>query len=160
MKMKKNILIFTMIMAMVFGTSAFAALTAVVTSTPTIAQINQPVNLNITVTNSTGSSALTLSNVQITASYNGNPLSRVPMALSVYPPSSVAIAAALTNAAVSTTFPMSVVFFAPSTGITGSGTGKYYVGALLYTSDGGVTSAATSAPVTVNPVPLPLSERQ
>lgn len=158
--MNKYFTMFLAVLIMGFGQTSFAALTAQVTSSPAIGVINQKIALNITVTNSTGSSALTLSNVQITASYNGNPLSRVPMALGVYRPSSVAIAAALTNAAVSTTFPMDVVFFAPSTGITGSGTGKYYVGALLYTSDGSVTSAGTSAPVTINPIPLPASQRQ
>jgi hypothetical protein len=152
--MRKYLLTVTVLLAVVFGTNAFAALSASISASPGTVIINQPMTANVAISN-TSLSALTLTNLQITAAYNGNNVSRIPMALSVYNPSSVVLAA---NSI--TSVPMTAIFFAPSTGITGSGSGKYYIGALITASDGTVTSAATGTSVTVNPVPLPAYERQ
>lgn len=151
--MKKHFFTLASVFVLMFAQTSFAALSAIVTASPSTVIINQPSNLSIAISN-TGSS-MTLQNVQLTASYNGSTTSRVPLAFSVYNPSSVVLAANAT-----TTVPMNAVFFSPSTGTTGSGSGKFYVGALLTTSDGTITGAGISAELTVNPVPLPAYQRQ
>jgi hypothetical protein len=147
--------LFTLIAFVVLasGHSAFATIGAVVTSSQSSVQINQPVTVNVAISNS-GSSALTLSNLSITASYNDVPGGRVPAAFSFYVPNSVSLPALTT-----TTVPMQAVFFSPSTGITNSGTGYFGIGANFNTSDGSITSAATGVHQTVTPVPLPAYER-
>lgn len=144
------------LLALTVGSNAFAALSAVVTMSPNPARINQLVTASIAIQN-TGA-ATTLTNLNITAAYSQNALSRIPAAYSQFNlgPNSPYLGLA---ANATTIVPMQVVFFSPSTGITGSGTGQYMVGANFTTSDGTVTSAAYSGPVTVNPLPLPLSQQ-
>lgn len=146
-----NKLFFTVValFALSFHHAAFAALSATISASSSTVKVNQPVIARVAI-NNTSSSALTLNSLQITASYNGASGSKVPAAFSVYPPQSVVLAANAT-----TTVPMTAIFFAPSTGVTGSGTGVYRVGALFSTSDGDVTAAAQGASVTVNPVRYP-----
>ncbi len=148
--------IFTLfpIFALLMGQYANATLSATVTSAQSPVQINQQANFRVAISN-TGASALTLSNLNITATYNDVPGGRIPVAFSFYVPNSVSLPANLT-----TTVPMQGVFFSPSTGITNSGTGYFGVGANFSTSDGSITSAATGVHQTVTPVPLPASERQ
>lgn len=146
----KNAL-FTIIALLIFAVSqtALAAISAVVSVSPSSATINQPVTANVAISN-TGS-AINLSSLKITANYNGNPLSRVPAAFSVMnlgPNAPVVSLAA--NA--TTTIPFKAVFFAPSTGVTGSGSGEYYIGAIFQTADGSNYAASTAGEVTVDPI--------
>lgn len=156
----KFIKLTSLLVTLLGATNAFAALSAVVTVSPSSVYINQMVTASVAIDN-TGSS-MNLSSLSITANYNGVPGSRIPAAFSVLnlgPNSpSIALGGGSGQAGVVTTIPMQAVFFAPSTGITGSGSGKFYVGATFYTSDGSVTSAATAGRVTVNPLPLPASQ--
>lgn len=154
--MRKYILTLVTLFALIMGTNVFAALSMVVTASPNPALINQLVTASVAI-NNTGS-ALNITTLNITASYNGSTTSRIPAAFSVFnigPNSPNLVLAA--NA--TTTVPMQAVFFAPSTGVTGSGTGKFYIGANLVASDGSVTTAATSAALTVNPIALPLTQQ-
>lgn len=155
--MKNYLTTIIALFVMTIGHTAMAALSAVVTVSPATAIINQPVTASIAISN-TGS-AMTLTTLKISSTYNGNPLSRVPAAYSTYNFGPNAVGLSL-PANLTTVIPMSAIFFSPSTGITGSGTGKYVIGALFSTSDGSVTSAATGGEVTINPVPLPANQRQ
>lgn len=156
--MKTTLLTIIALLVLAVGHNAMAAISAVVTASPSTAIINQPVTASIAISN-TGSSAYTITALKITATYNGNPLSKVPAAFSVFNlgpnAPSLSVPALLT-----TTIPMQAVFFAPSTGVTGSGTGKYYIGATFTLSDGSNNAATTAGQVTVNPVPLPAAQRQ
>lgn len=136
---------------------AMAAITASMSSSQNPAIINQQVPLVLSIVNG-GSSAATLTGVQITANYNGVPGGKIPAAFSqfAYPPSNQ-LSVAGSNA--TTSVPFSAVFFAPSTGVTGSGTGVYYIGATLSFSDGSSVGVSSAAQQTVNPVPLPAYER-
>lgn len=153
--MKQNKFIAFALLGLLVASNAFAALSAIVTASPTTAYINQLVTASVAI-NNTGS-AMNLNSLSITATYNGVGGTKVPAAFSVLNlgPNSPNIALA---GSATTTIPMQAVFFAPSTGVTGSGTGKFYIGATFYTSDGSVTSAATAGQVTVNPLPLPASQ--
>lgn len=155
--MRKYILTLVTLFALIMGTNAFAALSMIVTASPNPALINQLVTASVAILN-TSSTALNITNLNITASYNGSTTSRIPAAYSQFnigPNSPNLVLAA--NA--TTTVPLQAVFFAPSTGVTGSGTGKFYIGANLTASDGSVTTAATSAALTVNPIALPLTQQ-
>lgn len=141
-----------------FSTNVFAALGVTVSVSPSTAIINQMVTATLAISN-TGTSTVSLSDVQITANYNGVPGGKIPAAFSKFaiPPGATnSIASGASNAI---SFPMQAVFFAPSTGVTGSGSGKYYIGAIVTSSDGSITSATTAGQITVNPVSLPLYER-
>lgn len=153
--MKKYLFVVLALFLAAFNQAAMASiLSMTVTPSPSTVIINQPTTASIAVLN--GSTALTLSNLIVTATVTGvSPVGgRLPAAYSVYVPNSVALAASTT-----TTFPAQIIFFSPSTGVTGAGTGTYSIGATLYTSDGAVTTSATAGTVTVNPVPLPAYER-
>jgi hypothetical protein len=149
--MRKNkFLVLLALATFVFSINAFALLSAVVSVSPSSARINQLVTASVAISN-TGSSALTLSNLDITATYNGNPTSRVAAAFGKF--SVGPNAANLSLPAASTvTVPVQAVFFAPSTGLTGTGSGQYYIGANFATSDGSVTRAATAGRVTIDPL--------
>lgn len=150
--------IYSFILLLVLGTNAFAALSAVVSVTNSPVKINQKVNVLVTISN-TSASALTLNSLYITATANGKGGTKPPAAFSVF--NTGPNAPSLTLAAnLVTVVPMQANFFYPSTGITGAGTGQYYIGATFTTTDGSITSAATAGQVTVNPLPLPASERQ
>lgn len=143
------------LLALVMASNAFATIGAVVSVSPSTALINQLVTASISITN-TGS-AMNLTSLAITANYNGVAGSRVSAAFSTFNlgPNAPNLALAANS---TTVVPMQAIFFAPSTGVTGSGTGKYYIGATFTTSDGSITSAATAGRVTVNPLPLPQSQ--
>lgn len=146
------------IFALFMGQHAMAALSAIVTLANSTAIINQQMPANVVISN-TGASAVTLTGLQITATATGCVGCKIPAAFSQinFGPNApgLSIPALLT-----TSIPFNAIFFAPSTGITGSGTGTYSIGATVYTSDGSVFGAGTAGVATVNPVPLPASERQ
>lgn len=140
--------------------SAMAALSATASVSPSTSTVNLPVAVSLAISN-TGSSQLTVTNIQLTASATGaSPgTSRIPAAFTVFNtgPNNVAITVG-PNA--TTTIPAGmVVFFSPSTGITGSGSGTYSVGGTFYTSDGSTTPVGIAGIATVNPIPLPAYER-
>jgi hypothetical protein len=155
--MKYFMTLFSML-ALMIGASAFAAINVSMSVSPNPALVNQPVYASVTMFN-TGASSVNLTNLQITANYNGNPLSKVPFSSSVVnlagPNAPVVALPPGTNV----TFPVQAVFFSPSTGITSSGTGVFYIGAAVYTSDGAVTNAATAAQETVNYLPFPATQQ-
>ena len=123
------------------------ALTATIALSPSTVKINQPVNAVVTVT-STEASAVTITSIKPYAIYTG---ATAPMPASVaygsvnLGPNSNAVIAASGTA----TFPLSVVFFAPSTGLYSDIAGTYDVSATCQTSSGTIFSAA-AATVTVN----------
>jgi hypothetical protein len=155
--MKKTILTF-LLLALAVGHNAMAAISASVSASPSTGYINQPINFAIAISN-TGASAYTITAMQLTSTYNGTPGTKVPAAYSVYNlgPNAPQVSVA---ALATTTVPMQAVFFSPSTGITNSGTGKYYVGSVFSLSDGSNNVAGTAAQVTIQPVPLPAAQRQ
>lgn len=158
--MKNYLLTVLLLFVVAMGQNAMAALSASVSLVSSTAIINQPMTANVAISN-TGASAVNVISIVPTASATGAApgLSKIPAAFSSYnigPNASVVVAAANST----TTIPFNVIFFAPSTGVTGSGTGTYSVGATVYTSDGSVFAAGTAALATVNPVPLPAAERQ
>lgn len=140
------------------GHSAFAAITASLSPSESTVTINRPVKLSLSISN-TGSSQLTVTNIKLTATSTQNPTSsRLPVAFSVFAPNQAAITVG-PNA--TTVIPGGqVIFFSPSTGITGSGSGTYSVGGTVYTSDGSITGVTSAGVVEVDPVPLPAYQRQ
>lgn len=145
--MKNKIYSVAVLIGFLMASNVFAALSASVSGSPSTVRINQPVAVSVSISN-TGS-ALSLQSLNITANYNGVSGGKVPAAFSVLNlganSPSIALAANAT-----TVIPMTAVFFSPSTGVTGSGSGQFYVGANFQTSDGSVTSAGTAARITVN----------
>ncbi len=152
----------TLILVLILGVghNAMAAISASVSLSPSTTTINHPVSVSLAISN-TGSSQLTVTNIKITATSTSNPSSsRLPMALSVFNGGPNAAAITVGPNATTTIPGGQAVFFSPSTGVTGSGSGTYSVGATVYTSDGSVTAASVSGVATINPVPLPAYERQ
>lgn len=137
--------------------SAFAALSASVAFVSNVAQINQPMFANVSISN-TGASAVNILSFKPTASATGVVgYSPIPAAFSVYnlgPNASIALPANST-----TSIPFQVVFFAPSTGILSNSGGTYSVGALISTSDGSVFAPGAAALATVNALPYPAAQQ-
>lgn len=132
------------------------AITALVTSTPATALINQDVKCTLTITNSTSSIA-TVSYVRPTSIFTG---ASAPMPSAVGsgvanlgPGSTVTIAASGTLVV-----PFDQVYFAPSTGPLGAGFGTYSIGATIGFTDGTQINATTAA-VFVNPIALPSAQQ-
>lgn len=155
--MNKIVTLSLLVLSAIIGNNAaMAALSVVASLTPSTTTINHPVSVNLAI-NNTGSQ-LVLNNVKLTATSTQAPSSsRLPVAISVFNPNSN-----LTIAANSTTTITAgqVIFFSPSTGITGSGSGTYSVGGTIYTSDGSITPVSAAGVATINPIPLPLNQRQ
>lgn len=152
--------LFTTIATLVMAglsSSAWAAIAATVSVSPSSATINQKVTANVLVINNSAS-IVNLTSLSITANYNGVAGSRIPCALDVYNigPNAPIVTVPANG---STTVPLNAVFFSPSTGVTGSGTGKFYIGAYVQTSDGSVTSAYSAGQVAINPLALPATEQ-
>lgn len=157
--MKKYILTLTTLLMMAMGPQAMAALSVSVLAGPSPTTINHPVTVNVSITN-TGAQ-VNLSNLKITATSTAAPSSsRLPMAVSVFNigPNAPVITVPANFTTIVPAGP--IVFFSPSTGVTGNGTNTFSIGATVYTSDGSITPATSAGVVTVNPIPLPLSERQ
>jgi hypothetical protein len=157
MNMKKLFTTIAMLVMAGLSSTAMAAISASVSVAPSVATINQKVTASVLITNGSASAVQILA-LAITANYNGNPLSRLPCALDVYAPGpSVPVVSVPGNG--SATVPLNAVFFSPSTGVTGAGSGKFYIGAYVQTSDGSVTAAYSAGQVSINPLPLPPSEQ-
>lgn len=158
--MKKYISFLTALVALTMGHNAFATAfaTAVTTTTGSSPRINQPFTVNIAVSNA--GSSFNLTGIKVTANYNGTPTSKPPYAVSQYNfgPNAPVLSLAGPNA--TTTIPVQLVFFSPSNGITGTGTGVYYIGATIYGSDGSVTAVTKAAQATVNNIPFIFPEDQ
>lgn len=155
--MRKILLSVFLVLSMVFGGNAvYAALTVRASGSPSPTTINHPVSVSLIIANT--SSQLTVTDVKITATSTSAPSSsRLPAAFSVYDKNNpVTIGANVTT----TISGGRIVFFSPSTGITGSGTGTFSIGGLVYTSDGSITPVSTAGVVEIDPVPLPLNQRQ
>lgn len=158
--MKKYIstlLLFTLGLA---SHNSMAAVGFSVSLSPSTTTINHPVQVNLSALNG-GSSQLTVNNVKltVTSTSNPNPAARIPMIFSVFNPNNTAITIGA-GPNISTAFNAgTAVFFSPSTGVTGSGSGTYSIGGVVTLSDGSVTSISTGAAATINPVPIPLYER-
>lgn len=157
--MRKYFFTLIVLLAMAFGNHAMAALSATISLASSTAIINQPMTANVAISN-TGSSAVNIIGFVPTAAATGAApgTSRIPAAFSVFNLGPNSTQTSL-PANATTTVPFNVVFFAPSTGITGAGTGTFSVGVTVYTSDGSVFAPGAAALATVNPVLLPLNER-
>lgn len=131
------------------------AITATITAGPTPALINQKINCVVNVANS-GGSAVTILAVQplLKATGSANPPGAACAAgdVDLNSPNNIVPAGGSVNV------PFGAVFFAPSTGPIGAGSGTYDISCMVQTSDGSNTSP-TAAVVTVNPLPLPVSEQ-
>lgn len=123
---------------------------------PSTSIINQPVHLNLAISNA--GSTFKVTNIAITANYNGTPGGKIPMAVSVFNFGPNAPSMSVTGPDATTNIGANLVFFAPSTGVTGTGSGKYYIGATVYGDDGSVTTVTTAARATVDPIALPDSQ--
>lgn len=124
--------------------------------------INHPVAVNITVSSSgVTSNGVYVTNIALTATSTSNPSSaRLPVAFSQWNPFNTGITINMGTNASTTVGAGPVVFFSPSTGITGSGTGTYSIGGTVYLSDGSTNAISKSAVIQINPIPLPAYERQ
>lgn len=155
--MLKTINTLLLILAVVIGNqAALAALSVSASVSPNPTTINHPVSVSLAV-NNTGSQ-LTVTNIKLTATSTQAPSSsRLPVAFSVYNQNSPLTVGANATTTISGG---QVIFFSPSTGITGSGSGTYSIGGLVYTSDGSITPISAAGVSTINPIPLPLNQRQ
>jgi len=124
------------------------AMTATISLSPSTVQINQQINATITVSNS-GGSAVNVTSIQMQSKFTGGSQENVGCAFGS--PNLGPAAATSVAASGSTVFPVPLVFFAPSTGPIGTGSGTFDVGCIIQSSDGSVFSP-TAATVTVNPI--------
>lgn len=124
--------------------------------------INHPVNINITVSSSGLTSNSTyVTNIALTATSLSNPTqARLPVAFTQWNSFNTGLTINAGSNASTTIGAGPVIFFSPSTGVTGSGSGQYIIGGNLYLSDGSVTAITVGAQIKINPIPLPAYERQ
>lgn len=158
--MKKYLLVFGSLVALMVGANAHATAFAIaITNTSAGSpRINQVFPVNIQISNA--GSSFNLTGLKVTANYNGVPTSKPPFAISQYNFGPNAPVLSIAGPNTTTTIPVSLVFFAPSNGITGTGTGQYYIGATIYGSDGSTTGVTTAARATVNAQPFIFPENQ
>jgi hypothetical protein len=131
------------------------AITATISSSPTTLLINQPCT-NTLIINNSGSGALNVISVTPFCTFTGDTFSVVSVAQGVVnlgPGAAIAVPAGGTLG-----LSYQTTFFAPSTGPIGAGTGTYSITASIVCSDGSVTTP-TASTVTVNPLPLPVTEQ-
>lgn len=133
------------------------AMTATLVVSPATVIINQAISCSLTVSNS-GGAAVNVLSVQPNAIVHGSsPVDYVEAsALGVVNLGPGAVVTVPASGSV--VYGFSVVFFAPSTGPIGAGTGTFDIGALVSTSDGS-NFTPTAQSVTVNPIALPLTEQ-
>lgn len=133
------------------------ALSATIAVSPSTVLINQNSVATLTISNSGGAN-VNVTGVSPQVVFTGAPNYEINGGVAV---SNVPLSAG-TNVVVpaggSLILPFNVVCFSPSTGPIGAGSGTYNVGAVCQTSDGSVFSP-TAATLTVNPLPLPVSEQ-
>lgn len=133
------------------------AMTASLAISPSTVIINQPIACSLTISNSGGSAVNVLSVVPTAIVHGSSPPDAVEScALGVVnlgPGQVVAV-----PASGSLTFGFGVVFFGPSTGPIGAGSGTFDIGANVSSSDGS-NFAASGVQVTVNPIAQPTTEQ-
>lgn len=133
------------------------AMTASLTVSPSTVIINQPIACSLTVSNSGGSAVNVLSiqpNAIVHASSPPNAVESAALGVVNLGPGAVVSV----PASGSVTYGFSVIFFAPSTGPIGAGSGTFDIGALVSASDGS-NFTPTAQSVTVNPIALPVTEQ-
>lgn len=158
--MKKTLTGF-ILAAIVLANSSFADLTQIqLTATPSTTTINHPVHVGLSI-NNTGS-MVTISNVQLTATSSTNPnaAARIPAAFSRFNTGPNALAITFGASATTENNIGEIIFFAPSTGITGSGSGAYAIGGSVSFTNGTTIAITNGVNATINPVPLPAYQRQ
>lgn len=138
---------------------AMAAIVITASGSPSTTTINHPVAVSLSISN-TGSQ-VTVTNLGLTATSTQSPTSsKLPIAVSIFNVGpnapSIVLPANLTTSITAG----QMIFFSPSTGITGSGSGTYSIGGVLYTSDGSITPVTKAGVITINPIPLPAYQRQ
>jgi hypothetical protein len=133
------------------------AITATLALSLSTLSINQPVACSLTVSNSGGSAINVLSIEPLAYVTGSSPQQNMgACALGVVDLGPGAVVSIPASGSLS--FGFSAVFFAPSTGPIGAGTGTFSVSALIATSDGSNTTP-TAQTVTVNPLVLPATEQ-
>jgi hypothetical protein len=133
------------------------AMTATLAISPSTVIINQPVACSLTVSNSGGSAVNVLSaqgNVIVHGSSPPDAVESCAIGVINLGPGAVVTV----PASGSVTYGFSVVFFSPSTGPIGAGSGTFDIGALISASDGS-NFVPTAQQVTVNPIALPTTEQ-
>lgn len=132
------------------------AMSATISCSPSAVQINQKVTATITVSNS-GSSAVVVQGIRLAASYTGG--TTAPQTSVAYGQPNLSAGATVSVAASgSQTFPVDLVFFAPSTGLLSDGAGTYDVTAYIHSDDGSYFSP-TAALVSVDQITFPASQQ-
>lgn len=155
----KYLLTAVLFLVLVVGQNLMAGVLFTATPSPSTTTINHPVAVNVSAFNA-GTSQLYVTNVRLTATSTSNTSSRLPVAFSVWNPNNTGVTIGAGPNVATTLGLGTAIFFSPSTGITGSGTGTYTIGGTVYLSDGSVNQITNSAAVTINPIPLPAYERQ
>jgi len=131
------------------------ALTATIEVNPSTVLINQQASATLTVSNS-GGGAIDLLSVTPTAVFTGTAVpAQASVGLGSVPLSSGFVTSVPAGGDLVLSF--SCVFFSPSTGIDGTGSGTYDIGAVILAADGSIFSPSADT-VTVDPLPLPSSE--
>lgn len=133
------------------------AMTATISMSPSSGYINQKMNGSLTISNSGGSSVLVTS-IQPQTKLTGSPSIDINTGVAVSLPPLGQGQNITVPASGSLVFPISFVFFGPSTGPIGAGSGTFDCGAVCQSSDGSIFSP-TPATVTINPLPLPVTEQ-
>lgn len=118
--------------------------------------INQPVTAFVTVSNS-GGSVVNINSftplVTVTSGAIGTIAACATGVVDLGPGATIGV-----PASGSLSFMFNVVFFAPSTGPIGAGTGTYSISANIVGSDGEVVQP-TAATITINPIAQPTTEQ-
>ena len=132
------------------------AITATVSVSPSAVQFNQKVGLTVTVAND-GASAVTVQGIKPFAYLTGG--TKAPYTSVAYGTPNLSAGATTSVAASgSTTFPLDLVFFTPSTGILSTGSDTFDVTAFVTCSDGSYVSA-TPTQVSVDYFAFPESQQ-
>ncbi len=133
------------------------SMSATIAVSPSTVKINQIVHATLTVSNSSTSTAVSVTSVTPRCNITGGAVGEHQAAslgvVQLGPGTVVSV-----PATGSITFPFNVVFFSPSTGPIGAGVNTWDVLATVIASDGSVF-APSAATVTVNPLPLPVTEQ-
>ena len=172
--MKNKLMILFSAVSILMSANAFALIQVVSVPSTGTGVINQKIGVSVIITN-TGATALTILNLIPTATYviptsggalvgtespnatnslvsYGGPVAWAYSTFNIGPNAPNLSVPATTTV----TIPYTANFFAPSTGSTGSGTGAYIAGAVVYLSDGSVNPVTQAGVVFINPLPLPV----
>ena len=130
------------------------ALTATISLTQSTTTIHEPNMAAVTVSNS-GGSPISINTITPNIVFTGDAVTEDATSWSYHEVLLGTLFPSSVPAGGSTIFNFPFVIHAPSTGVTGTGSGTYSVSCTIYGADGSVTTPASAATVTVNPV-LPL----